>query len=271
MSKAVEQQEESKYTKLSNLNVSEHVEKKGRFSYLSWTWAIDTLRKFDPTAIWEVKRFDGKPYLKTECGYFVEVAVTVDGITLSQIHPVLDNNNRPITQPNSFQINTSIQRCLVKAIALHGLGLYIYAGEDLPDTEKQEPGGFSPHSDERNEWGEPLKQAVKKDEIPEFSAKKPAGDIVILYIEEIEKKEGINAKTKKPWTSWSLKVGNSKWGTFSGTIAALAEEAKSAGKPVEVTYIVKEFAPGKSSNEIVTLKILDDTQENKEKADQIPF
>ena len=95
----------------------------------------------------------------------------------------------------------------------------------------------------------------------------PAGDIVILYIEEIEKKEGINAKTKKPWTSWSLKVGNTKWGTFRGSIAALAEEAKAAGKPVEVTYIVKEFAPGKSNNEIVTLKILDDTQETKEKAD----
>ena len=63
---------------------------------------------------------------------FVEVAVTVQGITLSQIHPVLDSRNRPLTAPNAFDINTSIQRCLVKAIALHGLGLYIYAGEDLP-------------------------------------------------------------------------------------------------------------------------------------------
>ena len=70
--------------------------------------------------------------MKTECGYFVEVAVTVKGITLSQIHPVLDNRNKPLEKPNAFDINTSIQRCLVKAIALHGLGLYIYAGEDLP-------------------------------------------------------------------------------------------------------------------------------------------
>ena len=69
----------------------------------------------------------------------MEVAVTVDGITLSQIHPVLDNNNKPIQKPNAFQINTSLQRCLVKAIALHGLGLYIYQGEDLPTgTEEQE-------------------------------------------------------------------------------------------------------------------------------------
>jgi hypothetical protein len=83
-----------------------------------------------------VRRFDGLPYQKTEAGYFVEVAVTVQGVTLSQIHPVLDARNDPILEPTSFDINTSIQRCLVKAIALHGLGLYIYAGEDLPNCDK---------------------------------------------------------------------------------------------------------------------------------------
>jgi hypothetical protein len=79
------------------------------------------------------------PFMETKYGIFVEVAVTVQGITLSQIHPVLDNNNKPIAQPNSFQINTSIQRALVKAIALHGLGLYIYAGEDLPEGAEEAP------------------------------------------------------------------------------------------------------------------------------------
>lgn len=107
----------------------------------------------------------------------------------------------------------------------------------------ESPAGYSPHSDERNEWGD---------------VKTPDGDIVILYIEEIEKKEGVNSKTKKPWTSWTLKVGNGKWGTFSGSVAKLAEEAKAAGKPVEVSYTIKEFAPGKFSNEIVTLKVMDD-------------
>ena len=123
------------FTELAKINVSEHVEKKGKFSYLSWTFAVNELRKRYPDATWEVKRFDGKPFMNTELGYFVEVSVTVNGIELSQIHPVLDNRNRPIDNPNPFHINTSIQRCLVKAIALHGLGLYIYAGEDLP-TEK---------------------------------------------------------------------------------------------------------------------------------------
>jgi len=104
----------------------------GGFSYLSWPFAVAQLRLADPTAHWEVRRFDGLPYLASEIGVFVEVAVTVQGVTLSQIHPVLDSRNWPILAPTAFDINTSIQRCLVKAIALHGLGLYIYAGEDLP-------------------------------------------------------------------------------------------------------------------------------------------
>ncbi|MED0876587.1 DUF1071 domain-containing protein [Bacillus mobilis] len=128
---------ENYFSKLAQIDCTEHVEKKGRFSYLSWAWAVKKLREVDPTATWEVKRFDGVPYLKTDCGYFVEVEVTVQGIPLSQIHPILNNQNKPIAEPNSFDINTSIQRCLVKAIALHGLGLYIYAGEDLPEVQEE--------------------------------------------------------------------------------------------------------------------------------------
>lgn len=120
------------FAALNAINVSSHVEKKGGFSYLSWPYAVAQLRLADATATWEVRRFDGLPYLTCEAGVFVEVAVTVQGICLSQIHPVLDNRNRPLIAPDAFQINTSIQRALVKAIALHGLGLYIYAGEDLP-------------------------------------------------------------------------------------------------------------------------------------------
>nr|WP_041823976.1 DUF1071 domain-containing protein [Shouchella clausii] len=127
------------FEKLAAIDVSEHVERKGNFSYLSWAWAVDQLRRHDPSATWEVKRFDGMPYMKTELGYFVEVEVTSNGIGMSQIHPVLDNRNKPIAKPTPFDINTSIQRCLVKAIALHGLGLYIYAGEDLPKVEEEKP------------------------------------------------------------------------------------------------------------------------------------
>ncbi len=127
------------FARLNQLNVSEHLEKKGSFNYLSWPFAVAQLRLADPAATWDVRRFDGLPYLKTETGYFVEVAVTVQGVTLSQIHPVLDGKNQPIFEPTAFDVNTSIQRCLVKAIALHGLGLYVYAGEDLPEGEEAKP------------------------------------------------------------------------------------------------------------------------------------
>lgn len=132
------------YTRLAAVNVNEWVEKKGKFSYLSWADAVDQLQRVAPGATWEVTKHpayvDGVgyvgaavlPYLKTETGCFVEVTVTVDGLARTQIHPVLDEKNRTIDEPNAFQINTSIQRCLAKAIALHGLGLYILRGEDLP-------------------------------------------------------------------------------------------------------------------------------------------
>jgi hypothetical protein len=125
------------FARLNQIDVSQHIEKKGNFAYLSWPWAVQQLRQADPGATWSVVRFNGLPFLKTDCGYFVEVAVSVQGVTLSQIHPVLDARNNPIESPNSFDINTSIQRCLVKSIALHGLGLSVYAGEDLPVTDQQ--------------------------------------------------------------------------------------------------------------------------------------
>ncbi|MBX3672680.1 MAG: DUF1071 domain-containing protein [Burkholderiales bacterium] len=131
--------DKSSFARLSGINVNDHVEKKGQFSYLSWPYAVAQLRLADPNATWEVRRFDGLPFLRTEAGYFVEVAVTVEGVTLSQIHPVLDSKNRPIPEPTVFDLNTSLQRCLVKAIALHGLGLYIYAGEDLPTPAEDQP------------------------------------------------------------------------------------------------------------------------------------
>ena len=116
-------------------NVSDYMEQKGQFNYLSWAYAVEELRKLKPDATWRViKDENGYPYTSTPAGHFVEVEVTVDSISLSQIHPVLDHRNQTIENPNAFQINTSIQRCLAKAIALHGLGLYIFRGEDLPES-----------------------------------------------------------------------------------------------------------------------------------------
>lgn len=129
------------FEELNSINVNEYTEKKGQFTYLSWAWAVRELLKVDPEATWEIHKWGGdddvnsRPYMETEAGYFVQVTVWVGGIARTQIHPVLDNRNQTLEKPNAFQINTSIQRCLAKAIALHGLGLYIFAGEDLPKVE----------------------------------------------------------------------------------------------------------------------------------------
>lgn len=147
------------FRSLFQIDVSKHVEKKGQFAYLSWPFAVAQLRLADPSAAWEVRRFEGLPYLATDLGYFVEVAVTVQGVTLSQIHPVLDNKNRPILAPTPFDINTSIQRALVKAIALHGLGLSIYAGEDLPDLQG---GGEEPEAPTSSKTTESVKRPAAK-------------------------------------------------------------------------------------------------------------
>src|SRR5688572_17349042 len=145
--------DKSSFARLSGINVNDNVEKKGQFSYLSWPYAVAQLRLADPTATWEVRRFEGLPFLRTENGYFVEVAVTVEGVTLSQLHPVLDSKNRPIPEPTVFDLNTSLQRCLVKAIALHGLGLYIFAGEDLPTMADEQP---TPSKDQPDPQAAPI-------------------------------------------------------------------------------------------------------------------
>jgi len=131
------------FEKLNELNVNDFTQKKGNFTYLSWAWAVRELLKVAPDATWIVHKFgevnNQQPYIKTEAGCFVQVTVYVNEVGRTQVHPVLDNRNQTIHEPNAFQINTSIQRCLAKAIALHGLGLYIYAGEDLPVDDPISP------------------------------------------------------------------------------------------------------------------------------------
>lgn len=132
---------------LAAVDCSAHVEKKGRFSYLSWPFAFAELFKRFPKTEIEVHEWDGLPMIAAPKGYLVKVSVTIEGVRRTQWHPVLDNNNRPIAEPDVFQINTSIQRATVKAIALHGLGLYIYAGEDLPAGAQEDTDQPSPVAD----------------------------------------------------------------------------------------------------------------------------
>ena len=130
-------EKKSKYEELAAINVGTKIEKKNGLSYLSWAWALDTLMRADPDASWDY----GEPKMFADT-MMVYCTVTAFGKARTAHLPVMDYKNQPIKNPNAFQVNTAMQRALVKAIALHGLGLYIYAGEDLPpaDTDaEQEP------------------------------------------------------------------------------------------------------------------------------------
>jgi hypothetical protein len=117
---------------LLKVNVNDHTEKKNGLTYLSWAWAWAEALKADPKASFKVEMFEGIPLMPVGGSHMVWVTVTMFDKPMTCMLPVLDYRNKPIPTPNSFDVNTSIMRCLVKAIAMHGLGLYIYAGEDLP-------------------------------------------------------------------------------------------------------------------------------------------
>jgi len=118
------------YLELRKINVNEKIEKKGKFSYLSWAWAVDQLLQADPMATWEYQ----SPMQFGET-LMVFCSVTAFGKTMTSQLPVLNAQNKAIANPDAFAVNTAMQRCLAKGIALHGIGLYIYAGEDIPEEE----------------------------------------------------------------------------------------------------------------------------------------
>lgn len=144
---------------LSKIDVSEHVEEKGGFKYLSWAWAWTEVRK-RYSCSYEIEYFNGKPYLFDEdLGYMVFVKVTIEGETKEMWLPVMDGKNNAMkNKPYSFEktikgkkyqvnvgaatmfdINKTIMRALVKGISMFGLGLYLYQGEDLPQIEEETP------------------------------------------------------------------------------------------------------------------------------------
>jgi hypothetical protein len=125
---------------LLKVNVNEHTEKKNGLTYLSWAWAWAEALKADPTATFEVKTFahdqyTEMPYMNVNGTGLVWVTVTLFGQPRTCMLPVMDYRNKPIPNPDAFAVNTAIMRCMTKALALHGLGLYIYSGDDLPEED----------------------------------------------------------------------------------------------------------------------------------------
>ena len=133
------EEKKSVFDVLNDINVNDKTEKKGKLTYLSWAWAWGQLKKNYPSANYKVyENADGWNYFHDGRTAWVKVGVTVNGLEHIEYLPVMDNMNRsiPLEKVTSFNVNTSIQRALTKAIARHGLGLYIYAGEDLPEVDK---------------------------------------------------------------------------------------------------------------------------------------
>jgi hypothetical protein len=114
-------------------NVNEHVEKKNGLSYLSWAWAWAEALKADPTATYKVEMFGDKCFMDINGTAMVFVTATMFGKPMTCQLPVMDYRNKAIPTPDAFAVNTAIMRCMTKALALHGLGLYLYSGEDVPE------------------------------------------------------------------------------------------------------------------------------------------
>lgn len=122
---------------LNSVDVNEHVEKKNNLSYLSWAWAWAELKNVFPDATYTIyENNEGWNYFTDGRTGWVKTGVTVNGIEHIEYLPIMDFRNKsiPLESITSFDVNKAIQRSLTKAVARHGLGLYIYAGEDLPET-----------------------------------------------------------------------------------------------------------------------------------------
>lgn len=124
------------FKKLIEWNVNEHTEEKGELTYLSWAWAWQKFKEACPDATYKIRHNseeDGLPIFgNPEMGYIVYTEVTACGTTYEMWLAVMDNKNRAILAPSVTDINKAVMRCLTKNLAMFGLGLYIYAGEDLP-------------------------------------------------------------------------------------------------------------------------------------------
>lgn len=135
------EEKKSVFETLNKIDVGKHIEKKNGLSYLSWAWAWQTLKENYPDANYKIYETE------SGCNYFtdgrtgwVKTGVTVEGLEHIEYLPIMDYNNKsiPLEKITSFDVNKAIQRSLTKAVARHGLGLYVYAGEDLPEEPKNE-------------------------------------------------------------------------------------------------------------------------------------
>ena len=179
---------------LNAVNCNEHTEKKNGLTYLSWAWAWAEVKKRYPGATYTIyENKDGLLYHTDGKTAWVKTGVTIEGIELIEYLPVMNYKNESISvdRLTSFDVNKTVQRSLTKACARHGLGLYIYAGEDLPEGEDEKP-------------AEPKKTASKKKAepapapTPEAKAEDDKLYLVKQLITECKTKDDL----LKLWEEW---------------------------------------------------------------------
>ena len=158
-------EKQSVFNTLNSVNCNEHTEKKNGLTYLSWAWAWAEVKKRYPTANYTIyENADGWNYFTDGRTCWVKTGVTIDGLQHIEMLPVMDYRNAsiPLDKVTSFDVNKAIQRSLTKAAARHGLGLYIYAGEDLPeDAPKEEPKAATKPYCPDNIWWKLVKAEVQ--------------------------------------------------------------------------------------------------------------
>jgi hypothetical protein len=230
----------SLFKELYHLNVNEHTQKNNGLTYLSWSYAWAEIKKIDEKASYKLHEYpmmvgegyrvvEGVtvPYLRTPEGYIVKVSVTINGHTETETLPVMDNKNVPLGTiapvwvkkdsqskavkeygptpvPTSFDLNTAYKRCLVKAIALHGLGLYIYNGEDVPEVNQ-----------------EALKKQQEEDETNRKNFVSMCKDLSNQHKDIAMKLSGLEHAVKKQVDQFSLKEAQRAFEILNGMISQL--------------------------------------------------
>ena len=174
-----------KFEELYALNVNDKVERKGNLSYLSWSYAWSEFKKKYPDATYRVESFDGMFCTGNEkMGYMCLTSVTADGLTYEMWLPVMDSRNKSLLNPTTFDINKTIMRCLTKNLAMFGLGLYIYAGEDLPEGEEEPQGKHTQNkpsmAPKTNDFASTVKPITLSGLITEYGLENPAKTVAAL-------------------------------------------------------------------------------------------
>ena len=162
----------SVFERLNSVDVSSHVEKKGNLTYLSWAWAWTEVKKAYPGANYKIYETpEGRIYWTDGRTCWVKTGVIIEGLEHIEYLPIMDNQNRsiPLERVTSFDVNKAIQRSLTKAVARHGLGLSIYAGEDLPGVEEDKE-FYKPYTPRPT--GEPMATQKQKDLIARMCTEK---------------------------------------------------------------------------------------------------